>query len=522
VNEQAPEFPIEWEDPADAGQTWRYDPVHMPSALAPLEFELGMQRFLEGFGWGMTPKQFNYYTFFTVSGERPAGAPPAKPNVQDVREGGRRWRDEVLPEVLELTERYRVVDFASMSNEQLIEEIARLPELRFRSGRLHTLAVTPHWLGMSLLIDTFKELAGGSDLEAVRIVQGYGDKSFEAGERLWQVAQLAKSTPFVKERIASLERAAASDTLESLRRESSAAAFIRAFDEYIEAFGWRSGASFGGLTWFEDPTVPLMILKSHLETDGYDPNVEQRRLADEREAAVRETMASLDEDGRRRLQEVIDAAREVASLSEDHNFYIDQRLWNMPRRLVIEAASRLLEAGVLGKANDVFFLRHAELVGALRGETDGLAATVLRREEELAYWKTVRPPMQIGAGAQGATAVRQTGSRSSEPESELRGLGASAGVARGPARIVLALTEADRLRPGDILVTKVTQPAWTPLFSIARAVVTEVGGVLTHTAIAAREYGIPAVVALPDATRRIRDGQLIEVDGSAGMVRVIS
>ena len=71
------------------------------------------------------------------------------------------------------------------------------------------------------------------------------------------------------------------------------------------------------------------------------------------------------------------------------------------------------------------------------------------------------------------------------------------------------------------MITKVTHPPWTPLFSIARAVVTEVGGMLSHTAIAAREYGIPAVVALPDATRRIRDGQLVEVDGAAGTVRVI-
>lgn len=513
-------FPIEWDDPADAGLTWRYDPEHMPSALAPLEFELGTQRFLEGFGWGMRPKQFNYYTFFTVSGERATGAPPAQPTVQDIREGGRRWREKVLPEVLGHTERYRAADFASMTNEQLIEEIDKLPDLRHRSGRLHTMAITPHWQGMSLLIDTYKELTGGDNLAAVRLVQGYGDKSFEAGERLWRVGRVAAGIPLVRERLATIERETATNVLESLRTEASAAPFVEALDAYVEEYGWRSGASFGGVTWVEDPTVPLMILRTHLETDGYDPNVEQRRLAGEREAAVRETMAALDEDARERLMDVIDAAREVASLSEDHNFYIDQRLWNMPRRLVIEAAGRLVAAGVLAKANDVFFLRHAELDGGLRGETDGLSATVVRRKEELAYWKTVQPPRFIGAPPPEGAPEVQRRSRS-EPEGELRGTGASAGVARGPARIVLALTEADRLRPGDVLVTRVTQPAWTPLFSIARAVVTEVGGLLSHTAIAAREYGIPAVVALPDATRRIRDGQLVEVDGSNGLVRVI-
>ncbi len=517
---QVMDFPVVWEDPADAGLTWRYDPEHMPSALAPLEFELGTQRFLEGFGWGMRPKQFNYYTFFTLSGERVA-APPAKPDVQDIREGGRRWREKVLPEVLERIECYRTADFASMTNEQLIEEIDKLPELRHRSGRLHTMAITPHWQGMSLLIDTYKELTGGDDLAALRLVQGYGDKSFEAGERLWRVGRVAAEIPLVRERLAALESSIALSELDSLRQEQAAAPFVEAFDEYIDAFGWRSGGSFGGVTWVEDPTVPLMILRAHLETDGYDPNEEQRRLAEEREAAVEETMASLEEDARERLMDVIDAAREIANLSEDHNFYIDQRLWNMPRRLVIEAAGRLMAAGVLAKANDVFFLRHAELDGALRGETDGLSATVVRRKEELAYWKTVRPPRHIGAAPPEGAAEEQERPLQSERHGELRGTGASAGVARGPARIVLALTEADRLRPGDVLVTRVTQPAWTPLFSIARAVVTEVGGLLTHTAIAAREYGIPAVVALPDATRRLRDGQLVEVDGSSGVVRVI-
>jgi phosphohistidine swiveling domain-containing protein len=520
VNEEAPEFPIVWEDPADAEVSWQYDPVHLPSAVAPLEFELGLGPFLEGFGWGMKPRQFNYYIYYQLTGPPSAGA-ERKPDVAEIRDGGRRWREKVLPEVLEHTERYRTADFASMTNEQLIEEIDKLPELRHRSGRLHTMAITPHWQGMSLLVDTYRELTGGDDLAAVRLVQGYGDKSFEAGERLWRVGRVAAAIPLVRERLATIDRETANSALESLRTEASAAPFVEAFDAYIEAYGWRGGGGFSGLTWCEDPTVPLTILRSHLETDGYDPNVEQRRLVGEREAAIRETMAALDEDGRRRLADVIDAAREVAYLSEDHNFYIDQRLWNMPRRLVMVAAERLASTGALAQPGDVFFLRHAELRDALRGEGEGLAATAVRRKEELAHWKTVRPPPYIGA-ASPAVAVEQERPLRIESNGELRGTGASAGIARGPVRVITSLAEADRLRPGDVLVTRVTQPAWTPLFSIARAVVTEVGGVLSHTAVAAREYGIPAVASLPDATRLLRDGQLVEVDGSSGVVRVIS
>ena len=105
--------------------------------------------------------------------------------------------------------------------------------------------------------------------------------------------------------------------------------------------------------------------------------------------------------------------------------------------------------------------------------------------------------------------------------SELRGMGSSTGRARGPVRIVSALTDAGRLRPGDVLVTVATLPPWTPLFAVASAVVTETSGVLSYTAITAREYKLPAVLAVPGATRLLKDGQLVEIDGAAGMVTVV-
>jgi pyruvate,water dikinase len=104
----------------------------------------------------------------------------------------------------------------------------------------------------------------------------------------------------------------------------------------------------------------------------------------------------------------------------------------------------------------------------------------------------------------------------------VRGNAASPGVARGRARIIRSLAEADQLRPGEVLVAESTLPPWTPLFATACAVVTEVGGVLSHAAVVAREYRIPAVVGARAATATIANGQMIEVDGSAGVVRVLS
>jgi pyruvate,water dikinase len=516
-------FPIEWEDPADADVCWRYDAEHTPGAYAPLEFELGMGPFLNGFGWGLQPRHINFFIYDRVAPPPSDGAshaPPPKPNADGVREGGRRWREEVLPEVIEHTTRYRTTDFASMTNEQLIDELERLPAMRHRSGQLHTLAITPHWLGMTLVVDTYKELTGGSDLEALRLMQGYGHKSFEAGEQLWQVSRIAKDTPSVAERLASIDNGTAVATLDALRSEPAAGPFVAAFDAYLDDYGWRTGGGFRQRTWFEDPTTPLIMLRAYLETEGYDPAAEQHRLAEEREVARNVAMSGLDAAGQRRLQEALDAAHEVVMLSEDHNFYIDQRLWCMPRRLIMAAGERLVAADALEDASDVFFLRSRELCAGLAGSGDGLSDVAAKRKADFDRWKDVRPPTFVGAAPPpGLAEHRPRAPR--EPGGELRGTAASAGVARGPARVILSLSEAGRLRPGDIMVTRVTSPPWTPLFAVAAAVVTEVGGVLSHTAIAAREYGIPAIAGLSDATRRLRDGQLVEVDGSTGEVRVV-
>jgi pyruvate,water dikinase len=134
------------------------------------------------------------------------------------------------------------------------------------------------------------------------------------------------------------------------------------------------------------------------------------------------------------------------------------------------------------------------------------------RTAEHRRWLPKTPPEVIGAGASGV-AEEHAGA-------ELRGIGVSKGVVTGTARVLSGYDESGRLAPGEVLVCGTTTPSWTPLFGIAAAVVAEGGGLLSHTAIAAREYGIAAVVGVRGATAKIQDGQLITVDGTNGIVRV--
>ncbi|MCH7488219.1 MAG: hypothetical protein IIB23_01170, partial [Chloroflexi bacterium] len=395
--EQADDFPITWEDPDHAKVSWEYDRVHAPNATLPLAFDLASKPFVAGFGWmPHDPIQMNYYIYYPyVALPSPGDAPASADATDRLRSGASRWLEKILPEVQEKIDFYRNTDFDSMTDGELADEVERLPELRRRTGRQHTQVTMPAWIAMNLLIRTYKDLIGGSDLEALRLVQGYGNKSVEAGEALWSVSELAKSIPTVRDAL--LRDDLDESVLDGLAAAPEAAPFLAAFEAYLDEFGWRSSGEFSAPTWAEAPATPLLLIRAYMQTEGYDPVEEQRRLVEEREAATEEVMSQLDSEARIKLEDVLDAARSVARLMEDHNYWMDQRLYMLPRRLVLAAGRRLVGKDELADEADVFYLRGQELVDVLRGELSAVRETVTTRIQEYAHWKTVTPPRSIGA-----------------------------------------------------------------------------------------------------------------------------
>lgn len=514
------EFPLVWDDPTHAERTWRFDLAHSPDVMTPLGFDLYYGPFITGMGFVQVCVQ-NYYAFLCVATARPGTA-----DAQAAIAGARRWQEEILPEVLSYDEHYRFTDFEAMPTAELISEIDRLPDARVRCGQLHTMAMSSYFYGMTHLIETYCELTEGDELSAVRLVQGHGNKSVEAGHALWRLSKLVTSNPAVRDRLLSIDSASAKEGLALLQEDSDAQPFLEALRAFLDEFGWRSNLfELADPTWVEDPTIPLSQLRAYMQMPEYDPFAEQKKLAEQREEALRKALAPLAPDAKERLLEAVEAARQVVPILEDHNYYIDQRVAMLPRRLVLAAGHRLVSEGRLAVAEDVFYLRGPELRGALLGNGDDARTLVEHHRREMERWSKVKPPAHIGAEPEAGEPVNRfvgaVGLRS-ERANELRGNAASAGVVRGPARVLLSLDEADKLKPGDVLVARTTMPPWTPLFAVACAVVTEVGGILIHAAVVAREYGIPAVLGVQGATTAIHDGQLLEVDGSKGIVRILN
>jgi pyruvate,water dikinase len=186
------------------------------------------------------------------------------------------------------------------------------------------------------------------------------------------------------------------------------------------------------------------------------------------------------------------------------------------KQALLAEAGRLVRADVLRDKEDIFFLRFPELKDVVR--TRQVDDELLRRRKaELASFQALTPPRVLTSDGEAFTGSYR---RDDVPNGALAGLPVSAGVVEGRARIVSDMAEAD-LEPGDILVTAYTDPSWTPLFVAVAGLVTEVGGLMTHGAVIAREYGLPAVVGVVDATRVIRDGQRIRVHGTEGYVEIL-
>jgi phosphohistidine swiveling domain-containing protein len=274
-----------------------------------------------------------------------------------------------------------------------------------------------------------------------------------------------------------------------------------------------------------DPTPLLQTLKLFIGHEARDPYARQQRLADQREkaiAAVRERTRGLK---RKLFDKTLRWAQTYTSLREDSIFEIGLAYPPL-REMLLELGRRLAEAGSIDEAGDVFWLELAEVeqaAAALDGgeKPESSSERVERRRTKWRAEKQVTPPGQLPQKER-VLGIKMDAfmpvSADEQTENRLKGVGCSPGRVTATARVLHGPEDFEQMQPGDILVADITTPAWTPLFAMAAGIVTNVGGPLSHGSIVAREYAIPAVLGTGVATRRIRSGQTITVDGSEGTV----
>jgi rifampicin phosphotransferase len=267
----------------------------------------------------------------------------------------------------------------------------------------------------------------------------------------------------------------------------------------------------------DDPVPLLETLRFFVSGKGLDPYERQRSLATRREEATAAVLARLDPTRARAFRRLLHWAQTVAPVREDALADVGLA-WPQARRMLLEIGRRLQQAGVITEPGDVFWLHRTEIEEGL----GSLAAQVEQRRELWRGQLRATPPQLLPKGGWGDLFRRWMPAASEEQTGDvIKGIGGSMGTVTAPARVLGGPQDFGQMQPGDVLVASITTPAWTSLFAMASGVVTDIGGPLSHSSIVAREYGIPAVLGTAVATRRIRSGQMIKVDGDAGTVRLL-
>jgi len=450
-----------------------------------------------------------------------------------------RWYAEWKPDTIARLDDLKKVNLSSLSDRELERHVNDVLAFVLERVRIHMLVTA----GDSIVAEfalACQELLGWDGRKSLELLSGLSGQTTEPTYRLAELARLARERPAVRQLFEQFDH----DTPRHLAEVDGD--FAAAFERYMEEFGGRT------LRWdLNEPTVAekpelVMSLIRDQMANGYDPEaaaaaVERKRAALLAEA--RQLLAGRSAEDARRFEHALARAERAFPIREDHEYYLSNAPFALLRYALLEVGKRMTERGQLGHAEDIMFLELEEAQAGFR-ELSDRRETVNRRKGELAwakahpgpafYGKAPPPPPSFDAfptearhlmevlfyQMESLLATQYSQQAKTTDGTNLQGLAASAGRYTGPARIIMSESEFGKLQAGDVLVCPTTQPPWSVLFPSVGALVTDSGGILSHPAIIAREYRIPAVVATGNATSLLKDGQVVSVDGDSGIIAI--
>jgi phosphohistidine swiveling domain-containing protein len=373
---------------------------------------------------------------------------------------------------------------------------------------------------------------------AGRILISDEDRNWDSVRDLWKLKEKVKKSAVLKR---AFDEETAAGVMKVLATSEEGRGLLKDIDAYKTEYGNKSmwAHEYIFTTWRENPTPIVEGLRGYLTSD-YDYEQDVRQLRENRDAAIAEMWSLVPKEtsqaDRDKLKSSLDLALKMTPLTPDHHFYMDQGTYARVRLVLMGVGRRLVELKTLTEPDDVMFLRYHELRvisgNASAFDVKGLVAE-RRKAREAAY--AVRPRLWAGTithwslheepykqGVWDWPGIYQRSKESArQPADTLRGLGASAGVVEGIARVVDSPAEFDQVQKGELLVCKMTSPSWVVLFTKISGLITDSGGALSHPAVVSREFGIPAVVGTRVATQKIKTGQRVRVNGAAGTVDLL-
>lgn len=453
--------------------------------------------------------------------------PPFLENFQEIWSG---MRDELEGEWAH----FRSVDLSSLSLEQLGDNLVQARAYHKRAFEIHFQVMYPLLANFVGFYGQCVEF-GIDPLDIGTFLQGEDTKIMETDRALWDMTAKAKQAGLTDV----FERTPAEELRATLSREGGpAGTWLRDFDDFLDVYGWRTEGScdIALPSWIEDPTPALGMIKTFMQQEVHDFDAARAAALRERDEAVDRARSTLTA----QEQAIFDgglASCRAANFpwwQDDHNYYMDLKV-SLPMRWACQQIAERVGADASDDMNFLFWPENLQLVRGEKSYAD-FRTIIEARRQYFDHWydrrltmpkmlgnipDTVDDPILIEVFCLNPQFLDTVKASASGTEmTSLSGVPAAKGKARGPARVLTDADELHRIQPGEILVCESTSPNWTPAFAKIAGCVCDGGGTLSHAAIVGREYGVPTVTAAVVATSMIRDGDIVEVDGTAGTVTI--
>ncbi len=439
-----------------------------------------------------------------------------------------RWTEAGRPHYVATVERWQAARWRELPSTELLSTVRELAEAAIDGYLALVSGVLPAaWISEALFTITYgKLIKRRDDPTAPTYLLGFDSIPIRAEKSLYDLAEWVRArtelaaylTDTPTAQLGNGETPPGVDADDWREWQSR-------FQAHLQQYGHTIyNLDFSNPVPADDPAPLLDTLKLFISGQGVNPHTRQQASAERREQATQAMLNRLKGLRLKLFRKVIAPAQRYAPLREDGLADVGLS-YPLLREMLREVGRRFVEGGMIEQPDDIFWLNQDQVEQAAdrldRGEAlDCLSATIPQRK---AAWRAARratPPMMLpqmkflGIDV-GELKARKGNGRKGDT---LKGVAASPGNVTGPARVLHGPEDFSQMKTGDVLVAAITTPAWTPLFARAAAIVTDVGGPLSHGSIVAREYGIPAVLGTGAATKRIRSGQVITVDGSTGVV----
>jgi len=449
-------------------------------------------------------------------------------NKTQVNEGVlKKWREETLPKLLSTIERWNAVDAEAASDEELLRGIR---ELGIAEGDYWS-NDSAHTFGVAKSTDDqlqcfLRETLPDHHYTSGQFLSGFKSTTMEANEAMYGISKQIQASESLNELVLTTPTPRLMRELES---HPESGPVLDAIADYLATYGHQGYTlDFVEPPQIEDPTALFATLKPMVANRDYSPKQHEDEAARKRDKAMAEVEELLEGLHYWQFRYRHWFTHRFYSIREECMFYLGSA-WPTLRRLAAELGQRFVDAGTLLLPDDVYFCVTTELTEAIQARGEGTALPEMgqlaaERRELREARKRLHPPGTVPPEASNIFEIRfkETQAHNDPSSDTLKGVPVSPGTVTGPVSVIHSPAEFDQMKPGSILVCTMTNPAWTPLFAHAIGLITDIGGILGHGSIVAREYGIPAVVGTGIVTQRLKSGQEVRVDGDAGIVTILS